>query len=222
MTSSVQNSTSSTAAAAAAAAAAAPTAAALQNQFMTLLVTQMQNQDPLNPMDNSQVTSQMAQLSTVSGINQLNSTVQALSASMATSQSLQATSMIGSTVLVPGNQLNLSSSQASGAVELTQAADSVTVTISDSSGNVVNTLQLGAQTAAGDVSFQWNGTNSAGATVPDGSYTFSATAMSGTTQSSPTTLSYGVVNNVGLTSSGTTLGMGTLGNVPLSSVQQIL
>jgi flagellar basal-body rod modification protein FlgD len=220
MTTSVQSSTSSTSAAAALAA--APSAAAIQNQFMTLLVTQMQNQDPLNPMDNSQVTSQMAQLSTVSGISQLNSTVQALSASMATSQSLQATSMIGATVLVPGSQLNLASGQANGAVELTQPADSVAVTIADAKGNVVRTLQLGTQTAAGDVNFQWDGKNNAGTTVADGSYTFSATAMSGTVQSSPTTLSYGVVNNVGLTSSGTTLGVGTLGNVALSTVRQIL
>jgi flagellar basal-body rod modification protein FlgD len=220
MTTSVQSSTSSTSAAAALAA--APSAAAIQNQFMTLLVTQMQNQDPLNPMDNSQVTSQMAQLSTVSGISQLNSTVQALSASMATSQSLQAASMIGTTVLVPGSQLNLASGQANGAVELTQPADSVAVTIADAKGNVVRTLQLGTQTAAGNVNFQWDGKNNAGATVADGSYTFSATAMSGTVQINPTTLSYGVVNNVGLTSSGTTLGVGTLGNVALGSVRQIL
>jgi flagellar basal-body rod modification protein FlgD len=220
MTTSVQSSTSSTSAAAALAA--APSAAAIQNQFMTLLVTQMQNQDPLNPMDNSQVTSQMAQLSTVSGISQLNSTVQALSASMATSQSLQATSMIGTTVLVPGSQLNLANGQANGAVELTQPADSVAVTIADAKGNVVRTLQLGTQSAAGNVNFQWDGKNNAGATVADGSYTFSATAMSGTVQINPTTLSYGVVNNVGLTSSGTTLGVGTLGNVALGSVRQIL
>ncbi|OIR08424.1 basal-body rod modification protein FlgD [mine drainage metagenome] len=220
MTTPVQSSTSSNAAAAAISS--VPSPSSIQNQFLTLLVTQLQNQDPLNPMDNSQVTTQMAQLSTVSGINQLNSTVQALSASMATSQSLQAASMIGATALVPGDQLALAGAKANGAVELTQPADSVAVTITDAKGNVVRTLQLGTQSAAGDINFQWDGTNNAGATVADGSYTFSAKAMSGTVQSSPTTLSYGVVNNVGLTSSGTTLGMGTLGNVALSSVRQIL
>lgn len=220
MTTPVQSSTSSNSAAAALSS--VPSPSSIQNQFLTLLVTQLQNQDPLNPMDNSQVTTQMAQLSTVSGINQLNSTVQALSASMATSQSLQATSMIGATALVPGDQLTLASGKANGAVELTQPADSVAVTITDAKGNVVRTLQLGTQSAAGDINFQWDGTNDAGTAVADGSYTFSAKAMSGTVQSSPTTLSYGVVNNVGLTSSGTTLGMGTLGNVALSSVRQIL
>jgi flagellar basal-body rod modification protein FlgD len=220
MTTPVQSSTSSNAAAAAISS--VPSPSSIQNQFLTLLVTQLQNQDPLNPMDNSQVTTQMAQLSTVSGINQLNSTVQALSASMATSQSLQATSMIGATALVPGDQLALASGKANGAVELTQPADSVAVTITDAKGNVVRTMQLGTQSAAGDINFQWDGTNDAGKAVADGTYTFSAKAMSGTVQSSPTTLSYGVVNNVGLTSSGTTLGMGTLGNVALSAVRQIL
>src|SRR3990167_8083696 len=85
------------------AAATASTAADTQDRFLKLLVTQMKNQDPLNPMDNAQVTSQMAQLSTVTGIDKLNVTLQALSDSMASSQSLQAASMIGYGVLVPGN-----------------------------------------------------------------------------------------------------------------------
>lgn len=219
MTTSVQSSTSSTAAAAATAA--SSQLAATQDRFLTLLVTQLQNQDPLNPMDNSQVTSQMAQLSTVSGINQLNATVQALSASMTTSQSLQATSMIGHAALVPGKEIVLSSGQSNGAVELTQPADKVTVTISDAKGNPVRTLQLGSQSAAGVVGFQWDGTDNTGAAVADGTYTFSATAVLGSSNSTPTTLSYGIVNNVALTSSGPTLGMGTLGDVALSSVRQV-
>src|SRR5512137_1922724 len=76
--------------------------AVTQDRFLKLLVTQMKNQDPLNPMDNAQVTSQMAQLSTVTGIDKLTATVQVLSASMVASQSLQAASMIGHAALVPG------------------------------------------------------------------------------------------------------------------------
>src|SRR3990172_3775053 len=78
------------------------TAAETQDRFLKLLVTQMKNQDPLNPMDNAQVTSQMAQLSTVTGIDQLNVTLQALSDSMVPNQTLQAATMIGHGVLVPG------------------------------------------------------------------------------------------------------------------------
>src|SRR5580693_3920451 len=87
-------------------------AAAAQNQFLTLLVTQMQNQDPLNPMDNSQMTSQLAQLSTVSGIDTLNTTLQSLVGSYQTSQTLQATSMIGQNVFTPGNTMTLASGSA--------------------------------------------------------------------------------------------------------------
>ncbi len=221
MTTSVQSSTSSTATQAATAASASQLAAT-QDRFLTLLVTQLKNQDPLNPMDNAQVTSQMAQLSTVSGIDKLNSTVQALSASMATSQTLQATSMIGHAALVPGSQIDLLGGKSDGAVELTQPADKLTVTISDAKGNVVRTLPLGAQSSAGVVSFQWDGTDNTGAIAADGSYQFIATAVLGGSNSSPTTLSYGLVNNISMNSSGVTLGMGTLGNVGLSAVRQVL
>jgi len=80
---------------------------ASQDRFLTLLVTQLKNQDPLNPMDNSQVTSQMAQLSTVSGIEKLNSTVNTLSQSFKSGQNLQAANMIGRGVIAPGNRIGL-------------------------------------------------------------------------------------------------------------------
>ena len=217
MTTAVQSSTS----AAAATTTASSQLAATQDRFLALLVAQMKNQDPLNPMDNAQVTSQMAQLSTVSGINQLNATVQALSASMASAQSLQAASMIGHAALVPGTQIDLMKGQSDAAVELTQPADKVTVTISDSKGNVVRTLQLGAQDA-GVINFKWDGMDNTGTAVADGAYKFSATAVLGGKSSTPTTLSYGLVSSVSLTSNGAMLNMGTLGEVGLDAVRQIL
>jgi flagellar basal-body rod modification protein FlgD len=105
---------------------------------------------------------------------------------------------------------------------LTQPADKLTVTITDAKGNTVRTLQLGAQSAAGVVSFQWDGKDDTGAVLPDGTYNFSATAVQGSSNSSPTTLSYGLVNNVSMAASGATLGMGTLGNIALSDVRQVL
>jgi flagellar basal-body rod modification protein FlgD len=219
MTTAVTSSTSSTAAQTAAAA--SSQAAIAQDRFLTLLVTQMKNQDPLNPMDNAQVTSQMAQLSTVSGIDKLNATVQALSASMASSQSLQASSMIGHAALVPGKQIDLLKGVSNGAVELSQPADKIAVTISDAKGNVVRTLQLGAQDA-GVVGFSWDGKDDTGTAVADGSYSFKAAAELAGKSSSPTTLSYGLVNSVSLTSSGAMLNMGILGDVGLGDVRQIL
>ena len=101
-------------------AATANSAADTQDRFLKLLVTQMKNQDPLNPMDNAQVTTQMAQLSTVSGIDKLNATLQALSDSMSSNQSLQAASMIGHGVLVAGKGIELANGGGYGGVELAQ------------------------------------------------------------------------------------------------------
>lgn len=207
---------------AAAAATATSQAGITQDRFLKLLVTQMKNQDPLNPMDNAQVTSQMAQLSTVTGIDKLNATVQALSSSMASAQSLQAASMIGHAALVPGSEIDLLKGNSDAAVELTQPADKVTVTISDSKGNVVRTLQLGAQDSAGIVGFKWDGMNDSGVAVEDGAYKFTVKATLDGKSSSPTTLSYGLVNSVSLTSAGALLNMGSLGEVGLDAVRQIL
>ncbi|HXA46308.1 MAG TPA: flagellar hook capping FlgD N-terminal domain-containing protein, partial [Burkholderiaceae bacterium] len=134
---------------------------AAQNQFMTLLVTQMKNQDPLNPMDNSQMTSQLAQLSTVSGINTLNATVQSLLASYQSSQTLQATAMIGQNVLTPGNTMTLANGAAPFGINVTSAAGDVRVAIQDGTGKTIDTMDLGAQ-QVGSVPLAWNGTTSSG------------------------------------------------------------
>ena len=222
MVTSVQNNSSSTAAQTAAAATSATAQAGItQDRFLKLLVTQMKNQDPLNPLDNAQVTSQMAQLSTVTGIDKLNATVQALSASMQATQSLQAATMIGHTVLVPGTQIDLLNGKSDAAVELTQPADKVSVTIEDAKGNTVRTLQLGAQNT-GLVGFQWDGLNDAGVAVANGSYKFSAAAVLSGATSSPATLSYGLVNSVTQGAQGPTLNVSLLGAISLTDVKQIL
>ena len=198
-----------------------PTAASIQSTFLTLLVTQMQNQDPMNPMNNSQVTSQMAQLSTVEGISQTNTTLQALNNSVTSNQSLQAASMIGHGVLTPGNTLSLANGSAIGGINLAQSASNVQVAITDASGNAVNTLQLGAM-PAGAQSWQWNGTNTAGAAMPSGNYTFTVNATQGSNTVTATALAYGLVNGVTPGSSGVSLNVGQNGLVPMSQVQQIL
>jgi len=105
-----------------AAAATQSTAAAAQDTFMKLLVTQMKNQDPLNPLDNAQVTSQLAQLSTVTGIEKMNTTLQSLMGSYQSSQTLQAAGMIGHGVLVAGSSLNLTNGQAPFGIDLATSA----------------------------------------------------------------------------------------------------
>lgn len=200
---------------------AAPSAASIQNTFLTLLVTQMQNQDPMNPMSNAQVTSQMAQLSTIEGISQTNTTLQALNSSVTSAQSLQAASMIGHGVLTPGHTLSLANGSAIGGLNLSQSASNVQVAITDASGNPVTTLQLGAM-PAGVQAWQWNGTDTTGATMPSGSYNFTVTATQRSGNVAATALAYGVVDGVTPGSSGANLNVGAIGLVPISQVQQIL
>ena len=197
------------------------TAASTQDRFLKMLVAQLQNQDPLNPMDNAAITSQMAQLSTVTGIDKLNATMAALSSSMAFGQSVNATSMIGRGVLVEGSTLTLSKGNAVGGMLLTQPADSVTVTIKDSSGNIVNKLEYGAQ-EAGVLPFAWDGKTTAGASAADGAYKFSTEAKLKGDSSTPAALAYGLVNAVTPGVDGATLEVGSLGAFALSAVKLIL
>jgi len=156
----------------------------LSDTFLKLLVAQMNNQDPLNPVDNSQITSQMAQISTVTGISNLNTTVSQLVSQLQQSQAVQSTQMSGHTVLVPGDSLTLASTSSSGTSQtlaayggfsLPQAATSVTVTVKDSSGATVKTINLGAL-GAGVQDFSWDGSTDSGAQATAGSYSYSVSA----------------------------------------------
>jgi flagellar basal-body rod modification protein FlgD len=196
-------------------------AAATQDRFLKLLVTQMKNQDPLNPMDNAQVTSQMAQLSTVSGIDKLNTTLQALSDSMLSNQSMQAASMIGHGVMVPGDGVDLSNGAAYGGVELAQSVNKLDISIYDKAGALVRNIHLGAQ-PTGLVNWQWDGRNDAGTAVADGSYTFKVSATSGGKAADATALQFGMVNSVTQGSKGVTLSVGQMDGITLSQVKQIL
>src|SRR3954468_21034870 len=148
--------TSTGAAATAAAKASSLTSAAdQQDRFMQLLVAQMKNQDPLNPMDNAQMTSQIAQINTVGGIEKLNTTVNSLLDSFSSMQAQSASQLAGRGVLVDGNQLELSGEYAVGGVQVGAAADSVTVDILDVTGQVARSIALGAS-PAGARTFVWD------------------------------------------------------------------
>lgn len=193
---------------------------ATEDRFLKLLVTQLKNQDPLNPLDNAQVTSQMAQLSTVSGIEKLNATLQSLAASYTATQSMQATSMIGHGVLVPGAAINLQSGAAVAGVELAQPADKVVVSIHDASGKVLQQVDIGPQ-AAGVAAFQWDGATDSG-TAADGAYTFSVKATRGTQKVDAGPLAFGQVSAVSPTAQGAVLSIAGLGNVALSDIKQVV
>ncbi len=174
MTAAVSSTTSSTASLAASTGANTTEAS---DRFLKLLVTQMQNQDPLNPMDNAQVTSQMAQINTVTGIDKLNTTMGTMNASLTQMKMLQSATLVGHQVVMQGNQLNVNTTtgQAIGGFELTSAASSVRIDIVNSAGVTLDTLNDSA-VSAGQHTFQW--------TPPEGTDTsnlkFKVTASDGT------------------------------------------
>ncbi len=200
---------------------AASTAEEAQNRFMTLLVTQMRNQDPLNPLDNAQVTSQLAQLSTVTGIDKLNATVQALQGSYQASQSLQAAGMIGRGVLIPGANVQLADSKALLGLELAAPADSVEVTIRNAAGVAIHKMNLGAKDA-GTIPLAWDGKTDSGATAVDGKYSFDVVAKRGGESVAATKLSFGEVMSVTTGAQGVKLNVSGSGAVSLADVRQIL
>ena len=193
---------------------------ATEDRFLKLLVTQMRNQDPLNPMDNAQVTSQMAQLNTVSGINKLNDSLAGLSSLYQSSQALQASSMIGRYVLAEGSELDLKSGASVGGIELAGPADKVTVAIKNSAGTLLDTVELGSQ-KAGVINFGWDGTTQDGVAVADGKYQFSVKAVQGDEKVTATPLALSTVGSVTLGASGPTLNTG-LGALSISQIKQIL
>lgn len=184
------------------------------DRFLKLLVAQMQNQDPLSPMDNAQVTSQMAQINAVTGIEKLNTTVQGLSGQFVQMQALQGATLVGREVIVPGNKLTIEEGKAEGGFELKSPADSVKVEVLGPGGHVLDTLNLGAQTA-GTHSFTWDAGNNASAT----GVTFRIAANSGATKLEATALMRDKVNAVNTTGDSLTLELVSSGNVAYSDIR---
>jgi flagellar basal-body rod modification protein FlgD len=196
---------------------AASSASATEDRFLKLLVAQMKNQDPLNPLDNAAVTSQMAQLSTVTGIEKLNATLQA----QTQAQSFQSVSMIGRTVLATGDTLALKNGVAAGGFELAKPADAVKVSVLDSSGNVVRELDAGASDSGVSV-FSWDGKKTDGTVAADGDYTFAVKATAKGEKVAASSLAVGSVSSVLMDATGTKLSVSGLGLVGLSDIRQVM
>ena len=193
-----------------------------EQRFLKLLVTQLNNQDPLNPLDNAQLTSQLAQMSTVSGIEKLNSAFQSMLAQSGSSQVLQSASMIGRTVLVPGSELALKKgTDVPFAVEMPQSADSVKVTVTNAAGNTVRSFDLGSL-PQGVKTLSWDGLNNTGVSVADGSYTVNVVATSGDAKVAANVLTYSNVTSVSQGASGVALDLASGGKAALSDVRLIL
>jgi flagellar basal-body rod modification protein FlgD len=163
----------------------------------------------------------LAQISTVNGIEKLNATMKTLLSGMSESQTFEAAALVNRGVLVPGATLALGEQGGIGGFELGKPADAVTVSIKDSNGLVVRTLELGAQ-EAGIHPFVWDGASNSGAQAAAGKYTYSISAKSGSETSTPMALAYGLVQSVTRNPTGLSLDVGTLGAFTMSDVKQIL
>ncbi len=186
-----------------------------------MLVAQMQYQDPTNPVDSAQMTSQLAQIQTVQGIGSLNTSMSSMVSSLNASQAYQASSMIGHTVMVSGNAFQLTSGQGSFGVQLPSSADSVKVNVINSAGQTVNTINLGAQ-AGGTIPVAWNGKDASGITAPDGAYSFQIAATSSGKAVAATGLTYAGVSSVANGANGVTLNLDNNSTVGIANVMQIL
>ena len=194
-----------------------------QEDFLSLLTTQLAYQDPTKPVDNAQMVSQMAQISTVDGITSLNSSVSNLSTVVTSSQALMASSLVGQKVLLPSSTGYITSGAGmSGVVATGEGASDLTISIKNSSGAVVYQTNISGE-QAGNVPFNWDGKDSKGNSLPEGKYTVSATGLVDGKSQALSGLVYGKVNSVTLGSSSTTtaLNINGLGSVKLSNILEV-
>lgn len=202
------------------------------NSFMKLLTTQLQNQDPTNPTDNSQMVAQLAQFSSLEGINQLNKTVSGFQSSVQSNQIMQAASLVGKAAIVKGGSAYVSTSTASngnvqssgllGAVDVPTGATDLKVTITNSNGQVVHTQSVPI-TGSAQPTFAWNGLLSDGRTAPAGTYQVSASATVNGKGMAAQTYVGAMIDSVGVSANGPKLNLaGGLPSAQLSDVVQIL
>ena len=192
-----------------------------QADFLKLMTTQLQHQDPTKPMDNSQMVSQMAQLSTVQGISDLNSSVKTFQSAMSTDQILKGASLVGHEVMVPSTKLALESEGGASGTVAAPSAGTVTIDITDANGQKVTTLSVPAD-AAGEVNFQWDGTDASGNRLPAGNYTIAAShADTAGAKTKLNTYVQAQVESVTVGSDGLYLNLKGLGTAPLDYVLRV-
>ena len=195
----------------------ASTTEASQDRFLKLLVAQLNNQDPMNPMDNAQMTSQMAQINTVTGIQQVNDTLKSMADQFTAMQALQGANMVGHNVLMEGNTLTPIDGVAVGAVDLGGRAESVKIDVMSPGGQVVDTINAGALDA-GRHYFNWDASSYTGGGTP----TFKVTATLGGKDIATTALSSDKVVSVGTENGAMTMQLQGRGATAYSTVKAIL
>lgn len=193
----------------------------MQNKFLNLLITQLKNQDPLNPTDANQMTAQLSQISTVSGIEKLNATMDKLLNSYTSAQNMQAAAMIGKTVFIAGNEIDHQGQGGVAGLELAGAADQVLVDIKDAAGNKVFSQDLGAM-QSGIASFFWDGNLADGTPAPEGVYRFNIEASMGGKPIEASLLQAGTISALTMLPNGISLQVGDNKTIGFADIRQIL
>lgn len=192
-----------------------------QEDFFALLTQQLAYQDPSKPADNDQMISQMTSFTMADGISQLNTNFESFAANMTSNSALQASTLVGKDALVPSNILELRSGDiAQGTVKLDKAAQDVVLRIKDASGQIVNTVEVGAH-AAGDVRFAWDGKDASGNQMPPGNYSIEAEGRVGGDYTSFPTSSFHNIASVSIKGSSGIVINTASGSVNLSEVEEI-
>ena len=192
------------------------------SDFLKLMTAQLQNQDPFAPVDNNQMVAQLAQITSTSGISDINTTLKAIQDKLGSTSASDALSYVGKTVLTEGSTAyGRTSGGLAGAAELDADATDVTVSIRDANGQTLKTLSLGAQ-KAGTVSYDWDGKTASGADAGTGPLTVSVAAAANGTSVTSRNLVWAPVAAVSMPSSGTpVLTVPGVGQVPITAVRQV-
>tara|TARA_R110001592_G_scaffold205052_2_gene455430 strand:- start:3397 stop:4074 length:678 start_codon:yes stop_codon:yes gene_type:complete len=193
-----------------------------KNEFMELMIAQLENQNPLEPQDNGAFISQLAEFSSLEEMQKISGSVNNFSTQFQSSQALQASAMVGRTVLVPATTSPLSNAGSiSGIVELEKSTSSLNISIFNGSGELVNQFDLGQQ-PSGTVPFVWDGTNTKGEQMPFDNYTIKAQASRSGSAEQATTLLSANVNSVSIAQGGgISLNLSGMGSIPLDQVREI-
>jgi flagellar basal-body rod modification protein FlgD len=191
-----------------------------ESDFLKLLTAQLQAQNPLNPMDSTNFTAQLAQFSSLEQLTGINSELQYVLASQTSLQNTMVTSLIGKTVRVSGNTVTLNR-QADMRYSLAGEASKVTISVYDANGALMKTTVLGAQ-SAGNNTFTWDGKDSNGNTLPAGQYTFTAEAVNAAGNAVTATPLYtGVVTGVSFENNTTYLTLDYNRRIQLGDIREI-
>lgn len=193
-----------------------------QAEFLKLMTAQMNNQDPMKPMDDGEFFSQIAQFSSVAGIQELEKSFTQVASMLQSNQALQASTMVGRTVMIPsGEAVFDGDNPVNGKVSVADATNELTINIYDDAGQLVKTMYMGEQ-SAGVVDFSWDGLNEDGEKVANGDYKIEAIALTAGESIELGTLLAEKVESVTLGSGGVMLDLASDRSIPLSGVKQVL